>query len=81
MSRANLEHFARAIPRLEAQETLNNYQATALASGNVKREAARAALRHLERAAQGAQRQDAYRPRTRTERHNLLAGLGVRVNG
>ena len=81
MTRANLDHFARAMPRIEAQEALGRYHAAVLASGNVKREAVRSALRTLERQAYGGRRRDAYRPGSTAERHNLLTALGVHVNG
>ena len=77
MSRANLDHFARALPRLEAQETLVRYHAAVLASGNVKKESARAAIRNLERQARGGSQAHAYRPSSREERHSIFASLGV----
>ena len=82
MSRANLEHFANAMVRIEARETLTRYHAAALASGNMRPAQARSALRRLERQAYGAERHvDDYRPKTRAERHTLLHAMGVTVSG
>ncbi len=78
-----LEQYALAMPRLQAQETLQMYHASALASGNMKREQVRKALRELQSAANGVEHKrmsSVYRPKNKAEYDALMARAGM-ING
>ena len=78
-----LEQYALAMPRLQAQETLRMYHASALASGNMKREQVRKALRELQSAANGVEHKaisSVYRPKSKAEYDALMARAGM-ING
>ena len=72
-----LAAFLEEMPRIQARESLQRYNAIVLGSGHVKPAATRSAVRRWERLGRG--HTALRRPVDRTEHVTQLAAMGIRV--
>ena len=73
--------FATALPRLKAQERLDDVMNVALGTGSLKKHAARGMLRRLEREATKGDKPAVVKPKNRAEHEAMLRSMNIRIAG